>query len=48
MIGSANLTSRAKEANLECGLLIRGGPQPEAIRRHIMDLWAKGDLRRLS
>jgi cardiolipin synthase len=47
LVGSANLTSRAMEANLECGILIRGGPQPRAIRRHIADLRARGDLRRL-
>lgn len=28
LVGSANLTSRAMEANLECGILIRGGPHP--------------------
>jgi cardiolipin synthase A/B len=48
LVGSANLTSRAMEANLECGILIRGGLQPRAIRRHVTELRARGDLRRLS
>jgi cardiolipin synthase A/B len=47
LVGSANLTSRAIESNLECGILIRGGPQPRAIRDHIAGLAASGDLRRL-
>jgi phosphatidylserine/phosphatidylglycerophosphate/cardiolipin synthase-like enzyme len=45
LVGSANLTSRAMESNVECGILIRGGPQPPAIRDHIMDLHATGCLR---
>ena len=45
LITSANLTSRAMEANLECGILIRGGPQPGAIRDHITGLQALGYLR---
>lgn len=47
LVGSANLTSRAMETNLECGILIRGGPQPRAIRGHITELRANGELRRL-
>jgi cardiolipin synthase len=47
LVGSANLTSRAMESNLECGILIRGGPQPKAIRDHIAGLHASGNLRRL-
>lgn len=47
LVGSANLTSRAMESNLECGILIRGGPQPKAIRDHITGLYASGSLRRL-
>jgi cardiolipin synthase len=27
LVGSANLTSRAMESNLECGILIRSGPR---------------------
>jgi cardiolipin synthase len=38
LVGSANLTSRAMESNLECGILITGGREPRAIRDHIMDL----------
>ena len=45
LVGSANLTSRAMEANLECGILIRGGPQPRAIRDHISGLRMAGILR---
>jgi cardiolipin synthase A/B len=44
LVGSANLTSRAGESNLECGILIRGGPQPRAIRDHITGLYAAGFL----
>jgi cardiolipin synthase A/B len=46
-LGSANLTSRVMESNLECGILIRGDPQPKAIRDHIAGLYASGKLRRL-
>ena len=37
----------AREDNLECGILIRGGPHPRAIRDHITGLHAAGSLRRL-
>lgn len=47
LVTSANFTSPAMQANLECGILIRGGPQPRAIRGHIDALWSRGDLRRL-
>jgi cardiolipin synthase A/B len=47
LVGSANLTSRAMESNLECGILIRGGPQPRAIRDHIGGLYEAGLLCRL-
>jgi phosphatidylserine/phosphatidylglycerophosphate/cardiolipin synthase-like enzyme len=46
LVGSANFTGRAMAANLECGILIRGGPQPRAIRDHIGELWARGCLAR--
>jgi len=46
LITSANLTSRAMESNLECGILIRGGPQAHAIRDHITGLQAHGYLQR--
>jgi len=44
LVGSANFTGRAMAANLECGILIRGGPQPRAIRDHVGDLWSRGYL----
>ena len=47
LVGSANLTSRAMESNLECGILIRGGPQPRAISDHITGLYTAGLLRQL-
>jgi len=47
LVGSANLTSRAMETNLECGILVRGGSQPRAIREHVADLYAAGCLRQL-
>jgi cardiolipin synthase A/B len=46
LVGSANFTGRAMAANLECGILIRGGPQPRVIRDHIGELWARGYLTR--
>ena len=46
LVGSANFTSRAMASNLECGILIRGGPQPRAIRRHVDELWERGHLQR--
>ena len=48
MVGSANLTSRAMDSNLECGFLISGGPGPRAIRDHITELQARGYLVRSS
>jgi len=33
------------EANLECGILIRGGPQPREIQDHIMGLQTARHLR---
>jgi cardiolipin synthase A/B len=45
LVTSANLTSRAMEVNLECGILVRGGPQPGAISDHIKGLRARGYLR---
>jgi len=45
LVTSANLTNRAMETNLECGILIRGGPQPHAIRDHITGLQVHGYLR---
>lgn len=47
LVGSANFTTRAMESNLECGFLVRGGPQPAAIRHHLIALLDAGHLRRL-
>jgi cardiolipin synthase A/B len=47
LVGSANLTSAAMEANLECGILLRGGPHPTEIRTHLRALCTYGDLVRL-
>ncbi|MGH7911163.1 MAG: DISARM system phospholipase D-like protein DrmC [Candidatus Dormibacteraceae bacterium] len=44
LVGSANLTGRALDANLECGVLIRGGPQPKSISDHIWSLIHSGTL----
>lgn len=38
LVGSANLMGPALERNLECGLLIRGGPVPLALRDHLLTL----------
>lgn len=46
LVGSANLTGRAMADNLECGVLIRGGPEPAAIRAHLMQLRAARVLTR--
>lgn len=47
LVGSANLTGRAMEDNLECGILLRGGPVPKALSDHVNGLYARGNLRRL-
>ncbi|MGI8493393.1 MAG: DISARM system phospholipase D-like protein DrmC [Acidimicrobiales bacterium] len=44
LVGSANLTGRALDINIECGVLIRGGPQPKAITEHIFSLIHTGAL----
>ena len=36
LIGSANLTGYGVERNLECGLLVRGGPLPAAVAGHVL------------
>ncbi|MDA8045304.1 MAG: DISARM system phospholipase D-like protein DrmC [Actinomycetota bacterium] len=38
LVGSANLTGRAMTDNLECGVLLRGGPEPSAIVAHLEGL----------
>lgn len=35
VVGSANLTEWALERNLECGLLVRGGPVPGLLAEHL-------------
>jgi phosphatidylserine/phosphatidylglycerophosphate/cardiolipin synthase-like enzyme len=44
LVGSANLTGRAFETNLECGILLRDGIHPAAIHQHIELLHASGQL----
>ncbi len=34
-VGSANLTEHAFEINIELGLLVRGGPAPREVQRHL-------------
>jgi phosphatidylserine/phosphatidylglycerophosphate/cardiolipin synthase-like enzyme len=48
LVGSANITGRAMNTNLECGMLIRGGGLPKLIRDHLFGLVRKGCLRRIS
>lgn len=38
LVGSANLTGHGLERNLECGLLVRGGPVPERIVAHLYSI----------
>ncbi|OJF10749.1 DISARM system phospholipase D-like protein DrmC [Couchioplanes caeruleus] len=44
LVGSANVTGWALERNLECGILVRGGPQPAVIHEHIDALVSNGSL----
>jgi cardiolipin synthase len=44
IVGSANLTGRAMDINLECGVLIERGSQPRAIRDHLWSLFHAGTL----
>ena len=44
LVGSANLTGPGVERNLECGLLVRGGPVPGLIADHLGTLVAAGLL----
>jgi cardiolipin synthase len=44
LVGSANVTGAAMVVNLECGILLRGGPHPKAIRAHLSALHEQGDL----
>jgi phosphatidylserine/phosphatidylglycerophosphate/cardiolipin synthase-like enzyme len=36
LVGSANLTGFGLERNLECGLLVRGGPVPRLLAEHVL------------
>jgi cardiolipin synthase len=36
LVGSANLTGYGLERNLECGVLIRGGPVPGLLAEHVL------------
>jgi cardiolipin synthase A/B len=36
LVGSANLTGYGLERNMECGLLIRGGPVPGLLADHVL------------
>jgi cardiolipin synthase A/B len=47
LIGSANITSAALERNLECGVLVRGGPLPAQVHDHLHGLHRIGRLRTL-
>jgi hypothetical protein len=38
LVGSANLTGHAMDRNLECSVLLHGGPHPEQIHGHIREL----------
>jgi phosphatidylserine/phosphatidylglycerophosphate/cardiolipin synthase-like enzyme len=44
LVGSANLTDYGLERNLECGLLVRGGPVPRQIAAHLLRLKGLEDL----
>lgn len=47
LVGSANLTGAALGRNLECGLLVRGGPVPRQIVDHVEDLAQRGVLQQV-
>jgi len=47
-VTSANLTGHALMANIELGVLIRGGPLPSRLMTHFDELVAQGDLRKVS
>lgn len=44
LVGSANLTGRALDSNIECGVLIRGGGHPKSISDHVWSLLRAGIL----
>ena len=43
-VTSANLTGSAIEANMELGLLVRGGSVPRRLERHFRALMSVGRL----
>ena len=47
-VTSANLTGHALSENIELGVLLRGGPEPARVRRHVEGLMAAGILEPLS
>jgi cardiolipin synthase A/B len=44
LVGSANITGAALGHNLECGLLVTGGPIPVEVRKHVTLLLGRGVL----
>jgi phosphatidylserine/phosphatidylglycerophosphate/cardiolipin synthase-like enzyme len=44
LVGSANITSNAMDRNLECGVLLRGGPHPARIHDHVLGLLDRDEL----
>jgi len=44
LVGNANITGAALGKNLECGLLVHGGPAPRNIRSHVQGLVDRGEL----
>lgn len=47
LVGSANITGAALGHNLECGLLVTGGPVPAEVREHVELLLNRGVLTEL-
>jgi cardiolipin synthase len=47
-VTSANLTGSAIEANMELGLLVRGGAVPRRLARHFRALMGAGHLEEVS
>jgi len=44
LVGSANVTGHALAYNLECGLLVTGGPTPRRLHNHVDSLAERGCL----
>jgi cardiolipin synthase len=44
LVSSANLTEQALHRNMEMGLLVRGGPLPKSVRKHVQLLIASGHI----